>query len=108
MEQPRALVEVVPPDFDHVYVPTDARASMNAVRALVLAMRACRFGPAARFQASAHAPGDGAAADADGARANQTATRASADRTFTRYVGASRRVFGNALDAPVACEWSSA
>jgi hypothetical protein len=37
IEQPEALVELLPPDGDHVSVPTDARALMNAARASLFA-----------------------------------------------------------------------
>jgi hypothetical protein len=80
IQQPTELVEVCTPVFDHVSNPIDARAEMNAARTLPLATTAWRRAPAERFQATAHALGDGlVAADAVGASAgNASATSVAA------------------------------
>jgi nucleoid-associated protein YgaU len=86
IEQPRALVEVVPPVLENVSVPTVARASTNAARASLLAMTACRCALAQRFHATAHAAGEGdAPAETTGAKASETPAAAKIDRMLGEY-----------------------
>jgi hypothetical protein len=98
IEQPLLVVEVRPPPFVHVSVPTDALESMNAVRAWLLTTSARSVAPTPRFQARAHALGEGAgvvaAAVLTGARTT-AAAKTSVARTPGRY--ATHRVLEPAL-----------
>lgn len=85
IEQPGELVELLPPAFDHVSIPTDACASMNAARTSLFATTLCRLDGAHWFHATAQALGDGLlAADTAGAATTITNTARAATRTIER------------------------
>jgi hypothetical protein len=86
IEQPRLLVDVLPADLDQVNVPNEACELTKAAWARLLAIRRWSRSPARRFQATAHALGEGdaaCAADAAGAKASAAAKSASPDRILT-------------------------